>query len=701
MAQANLYPPVIDTTFQDAFLASASACTIIFGLSNNNSVADLKEGYVQVSMTVQSSNKPVFKNSANVILKTMHKVSSSDPNDRHYAITISEEDLTNVGSKFEAGIIYKIQLRFTGVGAETYSDTGYSSMGAWIENNKDYFSEWSAQTLIKAISTPVLQDLKGEALGNTLTFNQQKIQIAGQIVFEDNDIDKGRSIEYLQNYSMILYSNGEEIYNTGILRPENFSRNEINYTFPLLLDNGNYLIYLTYNTNSGYSATKVLTIVIDVESDSEFTGSIFTTVSNEEGQIRIDITGAASGDSYETLDGTIVILRASADNDFTIWDTVASITLDTESSSLLNSLYWIDTTPESDVWYKYGVQRYYINENTGLEENTSIKIIDKPVSVSLEDCFLVKNNTQLKLRFDPSVTNFRRVVKDSVIETIGSKYPFVIRNGHIKYHSFSYGGLISCQMDNNNIFTSYGELFPYETLRQLNLNRNSEENINSYNDYLLERKFREKVMDFLTDPQPFLFRSPTEGNMIVKLTDVSFTPNATLGRMIYSFSGSFTEVADNTVENYDYYDIQNVNLKFSTAFVLVVDELMTSINNYGFVSTAYGNQSTSAQDDQAAYPYDTDSAYMVLTEEYLTSNNYKFGGINVPVVDDVIDFKTQHVMREIPTEFDSSKTYAVGDYVGYEGEAYKCIAATGPGSFDSSAWKISQLKLYYHTIRNS
>ena len=173
-------------------------------------------------------------------------------------------------------------------------------------------------------------------------------------------------------------------------------------------------------------------------------------------------------------------------------------------------------------------------------------------------------------------------------------------------------------MDNNNIFTSYGELFPYETLRQLNLNRNSEENINSYNDYLLERKFREKVMDFLTDPQPFLFRSPTEGNMIVKLTDVSFTPNATLGRMIYSFSGSFTEVADNTVENYDYYDIQNVNLKFSTAFVLVVDELMTSINNHGFVSTAYGNQSTSAQDDQAAYPYDTDSAYMVLTEEYLT-----------------------------------------------------------------------------------
>jgi len=33
-----------------------------------------------------------------------------------------------------------------------------------------------------------------------------------------------------------------------------------------------------------------------------------------------------------------------------------------------------------------------------------------------------------------------------------------------------------------------------------------------------------------------LFRSATEGNILVKLMDISFTPNITLHRHIYSFS---------------------------------------------------------------------------------------------------------------------------------------------------------------------
>jgi hypothetical protein len=39
-------------------------------------------------------------------------------------------------------------------------------------------------------------------------------------------------------------------------------------------------------------------------------------------------------------------------------------------------------------------------------------------------------------------------------------------------------------------------------------------------------------MEFLYDGQVKLFRSPTEGNYLIRLTDVSFSPNEQLGRMI-------------------------------------------------------------------------------------------------------------------------------------------------------------------------
>ena len=39
-------------------------------------------------------------------------------------------------------------------------------------------------------------------------------------------------------------------------------------------------------------------------------------------------------------------------------------------------------------------------------------------------------------------------------------------------------------------------------------------------------------MDFLMDSKVKLFRSSTEGNILVRLNNISFTPNEQLGRMI-------------------------------------------------------------------------------------------------------------------------------------------------------------------------
>ena len=59
-----------------------------------------------------------------------------------------------------------------------------------------------------------------------------------------------------------------------------------------------------------------------------------------------------------------------------------------------------------------------------------------------------------------------------------------------------------------------------------------------------ERYFKLLVLDWLTDGKPKLFRSPTEGNYIVRLLNVSLTPKIELGRMIHEFTCTAYEVAD-------------------------------------------------------------------------------------------------------------------------------------------------------------
>ena len=78
-------------------------------------------------------------------------------------------------------------------------------------------------------------------------------------------------------------------------------------------------------------------------------------------------------------------------------------------------------------------------------------------------------------------------------------------------------------------------------------------------DYVKERIFREKVMEFLIDDKPKLFKSTTEGNVLVRLTNINFSPNQSLSRMIYSFSATATEIGEASQKNLEKYGIININ----------------------------------------------------------------------------------------------------------------------------------------------
>jgi hypothetical protein len=58
-----------------------------------------------------------------------------------------------------------------------------------------------------------------------------------------------------------------------------------------------------------------------------------------------------------------------------------------------------------------------------------------------------------------------------------------------------------------------------------------------------------EVLEWLTDGQPKLFRSPTEGNYIVRLLNVSLTPTDSLGRMLHTFNCTAYEIAEYNYSN--------------------------------------------------------------------------------------------------------------------------------------------------------
>ena len=68
--------------------------------------------------------------------------------------------------------------------------------------------------------------------------------------------------------------------------------------------------------------------------------------------------------------------------------------------------------------------------------------------------------------------------------------------------------------------------------------------VSSHDDWLYEREYRDAVEEWLNNGKPKLFRSMTEGNMIVMLDGVSMTPDTVLGRRLYDFSATMYEIGD-------------------------------------------------------------------------------------------------------------------------------------------------------------
>lgn len=75
------------------------------------------------------------------------------------------------------------------------------------------------------------------------------------------------------------------------------------------------------------------------------------------------------------------------------------------------------------------------------------------------------------------------------------------------------------------------------------------------NNVFLERQFRMAVLDWFNNNEPKVFKSPTEGNYIIKLMSVTLTPKKEIGRLLSEVSANAVEVMQYTHDNLIKYDL--------------------------------------------------------------------------------------------------------------------------------------------------
>lgn len=539
----NLYPPIVET-YIPAFLIGSDTdkdvCRIYFTLSMFNTTAEIAN--VQVSVRNQYTNLSVLsktKYPSEIMIAALQEDATRTSDDRYY-IEIKKTDIQ--GGDFEINQYYKVQLRFTHKDAPSAPTDG--KLDGWLAANINYFSEWSTVCLVRGISAPELLVSGFTIEGGNISWANYNPIIYGTLTFVDE-----AETEKMKSYQIKLFDkSGTLLTDSGVQYTNNYNNpNSFEYALKYNFVPGeSYKFTVEYTTLNLYTETTTYNFKVG-ENEFEALDMSFTASTDEEnGRIVLSIK---KSDITEGFTGTLIVRRTSSKTNFTIWEDLIEYSYD--GATAIKETF-SDTTIESGIWYKY-----YLQKLGNASTKASVKYIKSPLMVIFDDMFLTTKDRQLKIKFNPTISSFKRTIQETRTDTIGSQYPFVRRNGYMNYAQFPIGGLISFEMDESELFTSLEELFG-DNLK-LYTAYNNEHRITDANNIMYEKLFKDKVIEFLYNEQPKLFRSATEGNFIVKVMDASFSPNATLGRRIVSFTATAYEVADCTIENFKKYNILEGN----------------------------------------------------------------------------------------------------------------------------------------------
>lgn len=411
----------------------------------------------------------------------------------------------------------------------------------------------------------------------TLNQNNEGYNVIGKLTWND-------SLEYdtIQWYEIQIYDPGDQLAQHNIL----FSTDGRNYPNRVSWDTTGLSFSYTFDTLSVSNEVESLCLAVAIGTTKGFvqtyiyqlnintTGTIF-----EDDNTIVDAWGLSctpyssnsciqctffplffsSYTQQDTVLGTLTIERAVYSSS-PIWHTIKAI----ENQYFINKekINYLDFSAEAGILYDYRVTFRREEGNTTYESTSSVVF----TTLVIEDIFLVTPTEIVKIAYNPSVTNFKRNIAISISPTLGGQYPFIRQAGKQDYRSFSFGGLISYRAhegsgnettrdSQNKYHFIYDDDYDDSLFIKVNTTRISELlELTQYSRFdkelIIEKLFRNEIIDFLYKNQIILYKSLTEGNIFIRLSDITFTPEAQLGRGIYSFSATATEVMEANSTNY-------------------------------------------------------------------------------------------------------------------------------------------------------
>lgn len=187
-----------------------------------------------------------------------------------------------------------------------------------------------------------------------------------------------------------------------------------------------------------------------------------------------------------------------------------------------------DKTAEPGVYYQYRM-------NSDTWSNAYI--------LQSDDIYLMTRDKTVRIRYNPTLTSYRRNFAESVTPTLGGIYPITRRNGAQNYRTFQVGGLLSYNIDTDLSFIKNASIKSLIASMPEGYER----------DRYLEKLFRKDALEFLNKNQILLFKSYAEGNAFIKLSNIQLTSDPKLDRNVYSFSATATEVLPADAANYKKY----------------------------------------------------------------------------------------------------------------------------------------------------
>lgn len=500
---AKLYPPVIEGTIP-AFYGT----TLVVPFSMNRSVAksDIK-GFSLKIKTVQT----------NTFVKNL---TSTDYTTSEVKFDISEVDLV-------AGQYYKLQLAY--IFNDTYATIGYYSTVGVVK----YYGEEGPKIYVDGLSSKNSNIFAGSYVG----------------VFEHED----DPMEKVAQYRFIIeQSNGDIVTDTGWLLHNTIndinslsSNDNFKYDDDLDADKVYYLYYKVMTSNNMECSTPGYRILQKNSVGLGLNIGLAAENNFDNGYVSIRITDT---DEETTLNGSFEISRQNIKTP-KHWDPIFVFVLQAEEPGVS---VWKDFTVEQGETYRYCIRQF------NASNMYSDRVISNEVYVDFEDAFLFDGKRQLKIRYNPKVSSFKNDILESKTDTIGSKYPFIFRNGHVNYKEFPISGLISYWSDEEHLFMSNEDIdiVDGETLvrdEELPWNLKTT-NLVNYN-IAAERRFKLEALEWLTNGKPKLFRSPGEGNYIVRLLNTTLTPTDAVNRMLHTFNCTAYEVSEityNTLAGYGF-----------------------------------------------------------------------------------------------------------------------------------------------------